>query len=538
MGPLKRAAAYKATRAQSPGDEKPFLSLVRQRLEVLLTSSGDTRLISSWPAGRNSYGCTPFPRPEVIDFASSTASAISEYAYARANDARNRLWSSIAVQTHTQAFEKAVENSRGELRRLLALDDVEIVFSPSGTDAQLQALFLVKALLGAPLTTIIVGADQTGSGTTHTARGEHFSDCTACGIAVGKGAPVVDLASNVRTVLVGFCDDRGRLRSREEMDAEVLRTVTIATGRGEKILLQVMDASKLGWRAPSSRCVSTIAQRWPDDVRVVVDACQMRLGQDRLREYLSCGYLVMITGSKFFTGPAFSGALLVPPALADAAAAIHAVPAGLRDYSSWFDWPSHWIGLRTAFTPVPQYGQWLRWEAALAEMNLYFEIPLAYRQRLFQLFAQSARRMIGESCRLELLPEFDGDGEADGEFRHQTIFSFVPHRDGEALSTEQCGQLYRAMGEDVSRFLSTTADDKDRIIASRLCQIGQPVGLRHRSGAVLRLSASARLAARCWSRDAVNAKDALAPERSDLAATIEKMNWLIEHPEILENSSA
>jgi len=40
-----------------------------------------------------------------------------------------------------------------------------VVFSPSGTDSQLQALLLVRAMLGPVLTTIIVAADQTGSGT-------------------------------------------------------------------------------------------------------------------------------------------------------------------------------------------------------------------------------------------------------------------------------------------------------------------------------------------------------------------------------------
>ena len=42
----------------------------------------------------------------------------------------------------------------------------------------------------------------------------------------------------------------------------------------------------------------------------------MRLGRTRLQKYLDRGYLVLVTGSKFFTGPPFSGALLVPSALA------------------------------------------------------------------------------------------------------------------------------------------------------------------------------------------------------------------------------
>ncbi len=40
---------------------------------------------------QNAYGCTPFPAPGLIDFASSTASSISPQGYARARIAREEL---------------------------------------------------------------------------------------------------------------------------------------------------------------------------------------------------------------------------------------------------------------------------------------------------------------------------------------------------------------------------------------------------------------------------------------------------------------
>ena len=125
-------------------------------------------------------------------------------------------------------------------------------------------------------------------------------------------------------------------------------------------------------------------------------------------------------------------------------------------------------------------------------MGAYFEIPAAFRQSLFEEFAVSVRRMIGASRHLELLERFDADGKEDSEFRHQTIFSFLPHRQGVALDMEQCARLYRAMGEDVSQLLPASTVREDCRIASRHCQIGQPVALRHRAGAVLRLSALRR----------------------------------------------
>ena len=119
---------------------------------------------------------------------------------------------------HSNAFDDRVEASRDALRVHLGLTEAEIVFSPSGTDAQLQALFLVRAILGTTLATIIVGADQTGSGTAHTSCGRHFSDRTSLGVDVQKGASITGLYEGVRSVDVPFCDATGHLRSDREMD--------------------------------------------------------------------------------------------------------------------------------------------------------------------------------------------------------------------------------------------------------------------------------------------------------------------------------
>ena len=84
------------------------------------------------------------------------------------------------------------------------------------------------------------------------------------------------------------------------MDAAVRQAVADAIGRGEKVLLQVMDASKLGWRAPSLAWVDGIMAAWPGDVCVVADACQMRLGRGRLGDYLDRNFLVLIDGIEIF----------------------------------------------------------------------------------------------------------------------------------------------------------------------------------------------------------------------------------------------
>ena len=536
--PLLKRKQDAAPRGKALAAQEALLLVDAGRpLETLLASGGDGRLALKGLDKKNAYGCTPFPRPTLLDFGSSTASSISDYAYAGAQAARAEFWRAASRTGVEHAFEDRMDLMRRRLGDHLGTGDAEIVFSPSGTDAQLQALFLVKALLGAPLVTIIVGADQTGSGTAHTARGQHFSDATSLGAAVEKGAPILGLSDQVTTIGIPFCDESGHLRSGREMDEAVKQAVAAAIARGEKILLQIMDSSKLGWRAPSQACVEAIAAAWPDNVRVVVDACQMRIGREPLRNYLDRGYFVLATGSKFFTGPAFSGALLVPAAYAGAVDAIADTPRGLGSYSTRFDWPRRWVALRNALSARPNFGQWLRWEATLEEMSAYFAVPPSFRRGVLEIFAARVPLLISESRNLKLLEERGGEAQSgrNDEFCNGTIFSFVPQRGAEALPLERCSSVYRAMGRDLSGLLPGDAPPAARRIAALIAQTGQPVALRHRPGAVLRLSASARLVRLCWSSSAATLDDAVAPVLADIAAVVAKLDWLIDHPELCES---
>jgi hypothetical protein len=507
------------------------LADLAQPMEELLASGGDQRLTLDRHDHRNSYGCTPFPRPFVLDFGSSTASTISRQAFEQARESQARLWLEATRSGVPATFDRHCEHARETLRALLGIAGTEIVFSPSGTDAQLKALFLAQAILGAPLTTIIAGSDQTGSGTAFTACGQHFNTRTSQGVEVNKGEPVSGLCQQVTSVNIPFHEQSGRLRSALEMNDIICAAVAEAAGRGEKILLQVMDSSKLGWRAPSAACTHHIAATWPDQVCIVVDACQMRIGRPQLQDYLARGYFVLITGSKFFTGPAFSGALLVPPSKA-AKVRNAPLPPGLLGYASCYDWPRTWQGLRKAFPATCNHGQWLRWQAAMAEMAAYFAAPTEFRNAFLEAFAAQVTGLIGASHQLELVKPFNDAAELCEEMGQPTIFSFLPLRDGKPLPLEQCVGLYRAMGRDLSHGLPPDASDGIRRTASRVCQIGQPVALTQ-SRAALRICASARLVSSSWANaDSVQA--ALLPVLADVRAVIGKLDWLIANPQFCE----
>lgn len=510
-------------------------------LDDLLGGGGDSRLSIDPARGVNEYGCQLAPCPDILSFASSTATSISERAYARAGRARDRMMQSAIADGIEAAFDARVEAMRDELKACLELspDQAEMVFSPSGTDAQLQALFLTRALLGPALTTIVVAADQTGSGTEHTARGHHFNAVTANGDRVRKGEPIAGLAQSVENVAIGLFAENGEFRDEAETDSAVLRAVEAAIASGSAVLLQIMDASKLGWRAPSDRCLDDISARWPDRVQIVVDACQMRLGRPRLRKYLDRGYLVLVTGSKFFTGPAFSGALLVPASLAARVDGIAEIAPGLRDYFSRSDWPKRWANLRSRFPVRENFGQWLRWEAALEEIRAYHRVPAGFRRSALTTFGKGVERIIASAPSLELLPpqqRLDGAGLDDEELAQPTIFPFVLRQGGWALPLADCRKIYRALARDAA---GTTAGDPD--IAARRCLIGQPVALGRGSQnpvAALRISAGARLVTETWSADEDAARRNLQRQLADVDAIVAKIEWLLAHIDDLNSMEA
>ncbi len=505
-------------------------------LDRLLSRGGDPRLSINPASGANEYGCRPSPCPGTLSFASSTATSISQRAYDRAEIARLSLMrSAIDVGIH-DAFDARIEAMRGELKASLRLSesDVEVVFSPSGTDAQLQALFLVGALLGPALTTVIVAADQTGSGTAYTARGHHFSAATANGSQVRKGGPIAGLAPSVASVALELFDEAGEAYSQTEMDSLVLGAVESAVANGTRVLLQIMDSSKLGWRVPSERCLDEISTRWPDRVQVVVDACQMRLGRPRLKKYIDRGYMVLVTGSKFFTGPPFSGALLVPAGFSKAFDAVSDIAPGLLEYTSRSDWPMNWPALRSRFPIRANFGQWLRWEAALEEIQAYHAAPDEFRLSALTTFGEGVAQIIATSPSLRLLPpqQRDAGGVDDEEFAHRTVFPFLLICDDSVLSLDDCKKIYRALARDADDCVSANASERDEELAAKLCLIGQPVALRRRAQhpvAALRICAGARLVTETWCSDADMARDNLQRELGLVRTIVAKIEWLLAH---------
>jgi hypothetical protein len=464
----------------------------------LLTEGGDARIACDL-IGANRYGCACEPQDGVLAYGSSTASTISPAGFAAAAALRKRLERAGRQEAPATIYQRELDRMRRELADLCGLGDLaglEIIFGASGTDLHLFASqLMVESGAPAPLVLRVEGA-ETGRGVPDALAGRHFGEGSALGDVVVPAAPL-DCGRPIEILEVKCRAEDGTPRAAEALDAEVVEAVCRAASSGRRVLLTLVDVSKTGLLAPSPACVSDLSQRFPDQVEVLVDACQFRLAPRTLRDYLESGFLVAVTGSKFITGPSFCGAIFVPASAAKRLRG-QSLPSALKSYSARADWPENWSA-RGSLKPVANYGLLLRWEAALEELRAFYRLPEPAVEDFLRDFEGSVVRHLAAHPALEYVPAPEIDRGRSGSTwdRVPTIFPFLLKRNqatGEAawLTLEQTRRIHELLRRDASGLFDSGASS----LPALRCQLGQPVacGLRHgKPVAALRVCASSRL---------------------------------------------
>jgi hypothetical protein len=518
--------------------------------EYGLNLGGDSRLLVDPDTRLNGYGCSPSPRPWAITFCSCTASSTSDLGYDEAERARQAMLArALASQALVDTFGEAMERARVELGAFLGLDAVpgaEIVFCSSGTDCELFALEFALATQPRPVVNVLVAPDEIGSGSMPAARGLHFDRMAPLGGKFEPGACVNGIPSDrVRVVTLGLRDAEGDLLPLDGIDRQVEAACTDALANGQAVLLHLLDSSKTGVRAPSTASVRRLRAASPSSLFVVVDAAQMRIDNAGIAAYLEQGFMVMISGSKFYTGSPFSGALLVPPELARAIDDLPGLPHGFADYTSRFEIPPRWERLRAGLDPRPNVGLLLRWRTALWEMQAYEAVARDDRYRFFEAFASRFHAAIAQHPHVELLDAPVGDRREDAAGARawdtlQTIFTFLVHRSDEAtgertpLSYDDARLVYFRLNEDISAALPDAAPGDARALAGKCCHIGQPVRIRRAGGALLgalRIAVGARFVSRV-AFDPTLGRDVesrIAAQIDDVHVVLRKIRLILDH---------
>jgi hypothetical protein len=477
--------------------------------EWLLAQGGDNRLKVDRSSGLNMYGCSPKPRPWAVTFASSTGSSVSDLGFGAAEKVRRELLLGAFKAGFAEALDEQSSRIRRELMRVLRLDLIpgtEAVLTSSGTDGELAALYFSMAGHADPMVNILMAPAEVGSGTVPAAGGLHFDSLTPMGSCVRPGSPVAGFPPDRVSVLtVPVRDGRGEAIPVAKIDRQVQALVREAVGNGARVLLHLLDSSKTGMGAPSIPVVRAIQTEFGDRVSVVVDAAQMRVTRNALAEYIRAGFMVLSTGSKFFTGPPFSGALLVPTAIAHRVDRQPPLPKGFAAYATASDFPLRWRALGSLLGERHNVGLILRWGAALWEMKAFFAVPPAHQREVVETFLSRLVAEISGSPELELLstpilerPEGTPEIQWDGL---RTIHSFLVQirREGtrpRVLTLFEAKLVYQWLNRDLSGVLPESAREEERRMAAIRCHIGQPVPIFQRDGetyAALRIAVGARL---------------------------------------------
>ena len=574
-----QGSSYRLLRAARLGtDDRQVPAAVIRRLQLiwdllgpaewLMAQGGDQRLAVDPRTGLNHYGCSHRPRPWAITFASSTASSLSERGFGGAEACRRRIAAAAFGGSATIAMALEADAVRAGIAAHYGLwpDDVpsgngsrsEVVLAASGTDCELLALALAERQ--GPVSSILTAPEETGTGVPLAAGGRHFACDTSGRQQVSKGAAIEGFRTDARVVALAIRHADGTLRTASEIETDGAQLVAAERQAGRHVLLHLLDLSKTGLLAPSPTWLERLQAADGEGIDIVVDACQARLDQRRVRDYLAHGWMVMITGSKFFTGPPFCGAVLLPRQIVDRLADGKALPAGLAAYGCRTDWPDR-IEAASHLSPGVNLGMVLRWQAALAEMHAFAAVPIAQLQSRLNVFLTGVREAIGTHADLVLIevPAVDrsllpavGGGDVESPSGQawdqlQTILSFLvlepgrgPMR-GRPLTLQRARLLYRWLNADVLHVLPETIPEEDRGLAQLLCHIGQPAPVLHpalagQPAGALRISAGARLLSGEPSHAGLDVDRRLAREIADARRVLDKITLLLRHWAALESA--
>lgn len=464
-------------RVQEPAFDAPGISPAEsidpelQRFEELLGSGGDERIAIDADTGRNRYGTPRGMAGDEAWFSSSTASAISARGYDAAVEA-NRV---IESGRNARALPAWFDRVRSRLNGLFGIPGTEVILSGSGTELELIALFLARNILRRPLTNLVIAPQETGRGVLLAASGRHFLGSAPFRANVESGSLIVGLeAPESRPAVVTIRDERGMARSPDTIDDEVVQKVEASIARGQGVLIHLLDCSKTNYSGLRRSTASALMSRYEGEVFVVVDSCQLRCSPEQIRADLRAGFLVMITGSKFAAGPPFAGAILLPPTIVQQIQFLD-LPPGLLAYTAAEDWPAALRGkIDRQFDVADNVGAGLRWEAALAELENLFALPLEFREAVAAAFAIAVEKRVLENPRLALVDH----GHAN---TLRTIFPIVTTTGhGMPLASETIHRLLRL----------PLPGDPTPETSKRIFHVGQPVPVGNRSALRVCLSAS------------------------------------------------
>ena len=445
----------------------------------------------------------------------------------------------MVLKNATIDFSELLKNN---LHKIFKINDAcEIIFSPSGTDSSLQIAAITQIISDKDITHVLVASDETGSGVPAALKGCHFENTTALNFPVKKGDKIEGFR-DIDLIKIPFRDENGDLKSSDQLDKEVFNAISETNKLGRHVVLHAMDQSKLGYQSPSEEMIENLNSLDNLSMQIIVDGSQLRLDPKDIQNYLNKGYIVTITGSKYFTGPPYAGALILPEGVSKLINSVkNTLPVGLTQYYNHSDWPTSWYcskDLSEGFN----YGSYMRWNAAIVEMDRYYKTPILYRNMGIEMFCNFVEDSVKDATFLEPLYGEETktntyDSEEFGIRNIRTIFPFFILKNNEALSIDNVKKLYSLLNSDISDQFQDASLEIIRLAAQK-CHIGQAVNVKYNhktESAILRISLGARVISESWvNRDISLFFRNIEAQMNQVTVIIKKIELILSHPELLK----
>lgn len=442
--------------------------------EAMLTTGGDCRSLIDVHTGKNKYHIRPQPiDPEHVFRGSCTGNPPTKRGY----DAAEKLFESAFKGRNgdetSEALTQVFEDQRNRIASLLNLPEgAEVILCPSGSDAEYIPLAIAKALR--PDATIANGSTQikeVGAGSAPAAAGRYFS----------THAPLLGKVDKEKTYLTGFESIEGitiaaRDHTGKVLDAagEMKKFTEDSLKQGFYPIVHGVFGGKTGVRDT----VMPPSMDAGDTSLGIVDACQGRFTTDELMEWLDQDSLVLFTGSKFYQGPPFCGAVIVPPRIAEKLRTARAptqmfTTDGLGGFMTEKELPSclrKWAPYMMK-KDTNNVGLALRWEASLAGMQALAHVSDEERTEAADEWASGVVKHVRSEANL------------DAWCVERSIVSIRVAKEDGWLSVEELRDLFRWIGSDVSEKISGLSPE-EKAILSKPAYIGQPVDVSEAFGIV------------------------------------------------------
>jgi hypothetical protein len=359
-----------------------------------------------------------------------------------------------------------------------------------------------------------------------------------------------------------------------QLDARVTEAVERALGAdGYSVaLVHMVTGCKTGQLMPSVDCMRELMAIHGDRVLPVADACQVRMVDGALRNLLDSGFAVLTTGSKFYGGPPFCGAAMLPEAMAAELneALAPGAPGNLNErvarsalkaYISKDVVAEELPALREVLPEAePNLGLLLRWQMSMRHIERYHAVPEATRHGLETQWMSEAAAQVRQKdlptvsvytdlsapkpadLHLPVTRQRTMDAKAQsGMLPGATILCLDLRRpDGaggfKRVTLAEAKQIHSLMSKDLSEV--DGIPNKDNVAWARRCFLAQPVSLAPEVH-VLRAAIGAPLVLRLHHE---NDWDAVRREDGEW---IEKLNLLLSYwdfsagaPSCVANSEA